>query len=64
MLCISDDTLNTMKGMWSKFKLKGEKIEEPDMYLSADFSNMNNVYSQECWDLYFKQYCTSAVTNV
>ena len=48
MICISNDTLNTMKGMWSKFKLKEDKIEEPHMYLGAEFSKMTNVDGQEC----------------
>ena len=31
VLCISDDPILTMKTIQSKFKLKGYKIEEPDM---------------------------------
>ena len=35
MLFIIDDPLLTMKGMHAKFKLKGYKIEETDMYLGS-----------------------------
>ena len=31
VLCISDDPISTMKGIQSKFKLKGDNIEEPGM---------------------------------
>ena len=51
VICIIDDPLCTMKGIQAKFKLKGYKIEEPDMYLGADFSKMTNVNGQECWDM-------------
>ena len=64
VLCISDETLCTMKGIQDNFKLKGYKIEEPDMYLGAELSNMNNVDGQECWAMYYEKYCTAAVTNV
>ena len=64
VLCSSDDLLCTMKGIRSKLKLKGDNIEDPDMYLGADFSNITNVYDQECWDMYSENYCTAAVTNV
>ena len=35
VICISDDPIRTMKGIQVKFKLKGDKIEEPDMYLGT-----------------------------
>ena len=35
VIFISDDPLHTMKCVQPKFKLKGDKIEEPDMYLGA-----------------------------
>ena len=64
MLCISDDPLCTMKVIQGKNKLKGDKIEEPEMYLGADLSNMTNADGQECWTMHSEKYCTSAVTNV
>ena len=48
----------------AKLKLKGEKIEEPDMYLGVYLSNITNVNVQECWAMCSDNYCTSAVTNL
>jgi len=31
------------------FKLKDDKMEEPEMYLGADLSKMNNEDGDECW---------------
>ena len=64
VLCISDDPLHTMKYIQSKFKLKMDKIEEPDMYLGADLSKTTNVNGQEYWDMSSENYCTAAVTNL
>ena len=44
--CISDEPLRTMKGIHAKFKLKGYKIEEPDIYLCAELSKMTNFDGQ------------------
>ena len=64
VLCISYDPILNMKGIQAKFKLKGYKIEEPDMQLGADLSNITNFDGQDCWDISFDNYCTAAVTNV
>ena len=48
VLCISYDPFCTMKGIQAKFKLKGDKIEEPGMCLVADFSKMTNANGQDC----------------
>ena len=48
MICISDEPICAMKVIQYKFKLKWDKIEEPDMYLEADFSDITNVDGQEC----------------
>ena len=53
-----------MKVIQAKFKLKGYKIEEPDMYVGAELSNMTNVDGKYCWAMSSDKYCTSAVTNV
>ena len=53
-----------MKGMQAKLKFKGEKIEEPDIYLGAELSKMTNVDGQECWDMSSDDYYTAEVTNV
>ena len=64
VLCISDDPIRTMKGIHAKLKMKGENIEEPDMYLCSELSNMTNFYGQECWDMSYEKFFTTAVTNV
>ena len=42
VLSINFDPMSTMKGIKAKFKLKGDKIEEPDTYLGANISKMDN----------------------
>ena len=64
VICISDDPLCTMKGITAKFKLKGDKIEEPDMYLGEELPKTKNVDGQDCWYISSDKYCTAAVTNV
>ena len=64
VICIINDQLHTIKGIQSKFKLKGDKIEEPDMYLDTELSNITNVDGQECWYMSSDKYFTAAVTNV
>ena len=53
-----------MKGIQANLKLKGDNIEEPNMYLGAELSKMTNFDGQECWDMSYDKYCTSDVTNV
>ena len=53
-----------MKGIQAKFKLKGDKLKEPDMYLDTYLSNMTNIDGQECWGISSDKYCMEAVTNV
>jgi hypothetical protein len=40
VLCMSHDAMKTMKGIQRSFKLKDDKIEEPDTYLGAGLSKM------------------------
>ena len=40
VLCISDDPMKTMKGIQCTFKLKDDKIDEPEDYLSATLENI------------------------
>ena len=64
VLCISDEPIHAMKVIQVKFKLKGEKIEEPDIYLGAEFSKITNVDGQEYWAMSYGKYCTTAVIDV
>ena len=53
-----------MRGNQEKFKLKGYKIEEPDMHLGTEFYNTNNINVQECWAIYYEKYFSVVVTHV
>lgn len=64
VLCISNDPTRTMKGIEDCFTIKDDKIEEPDMYLVAQLSRIDNDDGQQCWAMSSEKYCTSAVANV
>ena len=64
VICISDEHFHTMKSIQVKFKLKGGKIDKPDVYLGAQLSKITNVGGQYCWTVYSDKYCTAEVTNV
>ena len=61
---ISDDPLCTMKSIQTIFKLGGDKIEKPDMYLGSQLSRMTNVDGQQCRGMFSDKYGTATVTNV
>ena len=42
VLCMSDQPMTTMRGMQCSFKIKDDKIEEPDVRLGASLSKINN----------------------
>ena len=52
VLCISKDPMHTMKGIQSKFKLKDENMEKPDVYLCTELSTMDNKQGGECWSVF------------
>ena len=71
ILCYVDDVLSishkpkeTMKGIQSKFKLKDDKMEEPDVYLGAELSHMDNEQGDLCWAMSSEKYCIAMVKNV
>ena len=71
VLCYVDDVLHissepekTMNGIKAKFKLKGDKIEPPEMYLGATMSKMDNCDGDECWAMSSDAYCAALVKNV
>ena len=53
-----------MKVIQDKFKLKGYKIDESDVYLDAYFSKTTNLDGQEFWAVSYDKYCTASVTNM
>ena len=64
VLCISHDPMRTMKGVQSSFKLKDDKIEEPEDYQGAGLSKMITADGTECWSMSSEKYCRAAVVNV
>ena len=49
ILSISHDPQKTMDGIKNTFKLKNDKIEEPEKYLDADLSKMTTADGRLCW---------------
>ena len=64
VLCMSHDAMSTMKGIQRSFKLKDDKIKEPETYLGAGLSKMTTANGTECWSMSSEAYCKAAVTNV
>ena len=48
VLVISDDPNKTMCRIKSQFKLKGNKAKEPEVYLGASLSKMENEFGDLC----------------
>jgi hypothetical protein len=64
VLCISHDPKKSMKRIQEDFKLKDDKIAEPDVYLGATLSKMKLESGKQCWTMSPEQYVKAAVTNV
>ncbi len=64
VLCISADPNKSMERIQDDFKLKDDKIAEPDVYLGATLSKMKLANGKECWTMSPEQYVKAAVTNV
>ena len=64
IISISDDPMKTMNGIKAKFKIKDDKIEEPEMYLGATMEKITLASGQTCWSMNSDQYVKAAVTNV
>ena len=57
VLCISDNPVTIMQGIQTKFKLKDDKIEPPEIYLGEGLTKMNNETNKECWAMSSDSYC-------
>ena len=71
VLCYVDDVLSishnptrTMKGIQTRFKIKNDKMEEPEIYLGSELSKMDNVHGDSCWAMSSDKYCAAMVKNV
>ena len=63
ILSLSADPLTTLSGLKSTFKLKDNKIEEPNMYLGAQLGKMI-IDGVESWTMSAEKYCLESVKNV
>ncbi len=64
VLCISADPKKSMRRIQEDFKLKDDKIEEPDVYLGATIAKMSLDNGKMCWTMSPEQYVKAAVNNV
>ena len=64
VLCILDDPMNTMKVIQRTFKLKNDKIDEPEDYPWATLEKMILSDGSECWSMSSAKYVKAAVKNV
>jgi hypothetical protein len=64
ILSISADPQKTMLAIQADFKLKDDKIAEPEMYLGATLAKMSLDNGKWCWTMSPEQYVKSAVANV
>jgi hypothetical protein len=53
-----------LKDIQVKFKLKDDKIAEPETYLGADLTKMDNEHGDECWAMSSDSYFAAMVKNV
>jgi hypothetical protein len=63
ILSISENPKATLEGLQGTFKLKDNKIEEPDMYLGGQLGKMQ-VDGVECWTVSAEKYVSASVKNV
>jgi hypothetical protein len=63
-LSISADPKKTMQRIQEDFKLKDDKIAEPDVYLGVTIAKMSLDNGEMCWTMSPEQYIKAAVTNV
>ena len=64
VLSINHHPMKIMKRIQVNYKLKDDKIEEHEMYLSADLNKIPNINNDECWTMLSDKYYLVAVTNV
>ena len=63
ILSVSHDAKFILQSLKGQFKLKGDKIEPPDMYLGAQLGTMQ-VKGNEGWFLSSEKYMKSAIQNI
>ena len=63
-LAINENPSATLERIKEKFKLKNDSMDEPDIYLGASLSKIDNEEGDECWAMSSDQYCAAFVANV
>ena len=63
ILSVSHDAKSILQSLQGQFKLKGDKIEPPDMYLGAQLGKIQ-VIGNEWWFMSSKKYVKSAIQNI
>ena len=61
VMCISDDPMKTMKGIQRTFKLKDDKIDEPEGYLGSTLEKIILLDGSEFWYMSSAKYVKAAV---
>jgi hypothetical protein len=64
LLSISMKPMKTMLQIKEKFELKNDKIAEPEDYLGATLSKMQNNSGLDCWTQSSDKYLSASVRNV
>ena len=63
ILSVSLDAKTILRSLQGQFKVKGEKIEPPDMYLGAQLGTMQ-VKGNDGWFMSAEKYIKSAIQNI
>ena len=64
VLSISEEPLKTMKGIQRTFRLKDDKIAEPEDYLGASLAQIMMSDGSNFWSMSSEKYVKTAVANV
>ena len=56
--------MKTIEGIKWVFKLKGDKVEPPKMYLGESLEQVETKGGKKCWSMSDKKYVKSAVINL
>ena len=64
VMCILDEPMKTMKGIQRTFKLKDDKIDEPEDYLGTTLEKMILSDVSECWSMSSEKYVKAVVKIV
>ena len=64
VLVITAEPMKIMDGIRAVFKLKGDKVKKPDMYLGASLSDLETADGKNCWTMSSEKYVKAAIENV